>query len=286
MGFFGAIGGAFKGAGKWLGKEVKQLGDPWVRAAQGDFKGWASAMGHNLKRAAQVGAIVGTGGAAAAPMLAAGAAAGGMVEKGFSGDSGGVSGVLGSGIHGATSTMALGKAGNIGRGIMQGGGAAAGGGGASVASERMASAGAEMTTQVADATTRYGTNFGNVIQSGVDPSAMSIPSASNIGAGVSGGGGYAPSSVVGVPSGAEYTMMGSVPGGGGTLGNIGRGVAGWADNNKEMLIKGAGQWIEGNQRQGVDNRILDIREQQNAYQQSDEYWRRQMLLRGPQSRWS
>ena len=64
-------------------------------------------------------------------------------------------------------------------------------------------------------------------------------------------------------------------------------------DNPEMLIKGAGQWMAGNQqdatnRRGmaVDERMMDLRERQFAYDSNRERLREAMLLRGPTSRWA
>ena len=127
------IGKGVKKVGKKIGQEVKRGFDPITKAVKGDWKGALAGIGHNIKRGAQIGAVLGTGGAAGLGLGTIGAA-GGAIEGGFK-EGGSVKGALGGAVSGYGGVQAGKAVGNIGRGIagrVGGGGAEAvvGGGGA------------------------------------------------------------------------------------------------------------------------------------------------------------
>jgi hypothetical protein len=150
----GLYGKGLKGIGKGIGKVGKKLGqevrrgfDPIVKGVQGDWKGALAGIGHNIKRAAQVGAVLGTGGVAGVGLGAIGAA-GGAIEGGFKEGGGGFKDIVGGGIGGYGGVQTGKALGNIGRGVagrIGGSGAEAvaggmGGGGADITNTMMGTA--------------------------------------------------------------------------------------------------------------------------------------------------
>ena len=137
------IGKGVKKAGKLVGKEVKRAFDPIVKGVQGDWKGALAGIGHNIKRGAQVAAVLGSGGVAGVGLGTLGAA-GGAIEGGFKEGGGGLKDIAGGALSGYGGVQTGKALGNIGRGLvgvqqavpvaggMGGGGAEAvvGGGGA------------------------------------------------------------------------------------------------------------------------------------------------------------
>mgnify|MGYP003649189637 CR=1 FL=1 len=108
------IGKGVKKAGKWVGNEVVRTLDPIRKGIKGDWKGALAGIGHNIKRAAQVAAVAGSGGIAGVGLGTLGAIGGGA-EAAFSGK--GLKGTA-LGALGGYSGVQTGKAlGNIGRGI-------------------------------------------------------------------------------------------------------------------------------------------------------------------------
>ena len=59
MGIFDKIGRGFKNAGNWIGNEVGRVVAPIGSAIEGDWRGAASGIGRNIKRAGQAGALFG-----------------------------------------------------------------------------------------------------------------------------------------------------------------------------------------------------------------------------------
>jgi hypothetical protein len=86
----------------------------------------------------------------------------------------------------------------------------------------------------------------------------------------------------------------------GVQGGAGAGGGGWGDlwrDNRGKIIESglqaAGQVMTGREEGARDDRQLDIqqryadmREQQQLYEQGPEYWKRQLMLRGPTGRWA
>ena len=71
------IGKGVKKAGKWVGNEVVRTLDPIRKGIKGDWKGALAGIGHNIKRAAQVAAVAGSGGIAGVGLGTLGAIGGG-----------------------------------------------------------------------------------------------------------------------------------------------------------------------------------------------------------------
>ena len=59
MGIFDKIGQGFRNAGNWIGNEVGRVVAPIGSAIEGDWRGAASGIGRNIKRAGQAGALFG-----------------------------------------------------------------------------------------------------------------------------------------------------------------------------------------------------------------------------------
>jgi len=110
------IGRGVKKAGKWVGEEVKRSFDPIVKGVKGDWRGALAGIGHNIKRGAQVAAVLGTGGVAGVGLGTIGAA-GGALEGGFKEGGGGFKDIIGGGISGYGGVQTGKALGNIGRNI-------------------------------------------------------------------------------------------------------------------------------------------------------------------------
>ena len=110
------IGKGVKKAGQIVGNEVKRAFDPIVKGVQGDWKGALAGIGHNIKRGAQVGAVLGTGGVAGVGLGAIGAA-GGAIEGGFKEGGGGIKDIGFGALKGYGGVQAGKALGNIGRNV-------------------------------------------------------------------------------------------------------------------------------------------------------------------------
>ena len=119
------IGKGVKKAGKWVGEEVKKTFDPIVKGVKGDWKGALAGIGRNIKRGAQLGAVLGTGGVAGVGLGTLGAIGGGA-EAALSGKGlkGTAMGALG-GYGGVQTGKALGNIGRNGASRVGSGGAEA-----------------------------------------------------------------------------------------------------------------------------------------------------------------
>ena len=113
--------GFLKKAGKKVGKfGLEALGVPVSmgqnigKMIRGDVRGGLSGIGGDVKRAAQVAALVSTGGLAAPAMFAAG---GGMLQRGM-GEGASFRNVLGAGARGASGAVAARGVQNIGRSML------------------------------------------------------------------------------------------------------------------------------------------------------------------------
>jgi len=109
------IGKGVKKVGKKIGQEVRRGFDPITKAVKGDWKGALAGIGHNIKRGAQIGAVLGTGGVAGLGLGTIGAA-GGAIEGGFK-EGGSVKGALGGAVSGYGGVQTGKAVGNIGRNI-------------------------------------------------------------------------------------------------------------------------------------------------------------------------
>ena len=78
MGIFGDIGSGFAKAGRFVGDEVGRVFAPIGSAIEGDFRGALSGLGRNIKRAGQVGALVGANDIRGINVDALGAVGGGV----------------------------------------------------------------------------------------------------------------------------------------------------------------------------------------------------------------
>ena len=269
------IGRGVKKVGKVVGKEVKRAFDPIVKGVKGDWKGALAGIGHNIKRGAQVAAVLGTGGVAGVGLGAIGAA-GGAIEGGFKEGGGGFKDIIGGGISGYGGVQTGKALGNIGRNV----------------AGRVGSRGAE----AALANTTQGLVPGMTdaaLQGGALPNVPVRDMTSQL---VTGGGGInMPSVTSQVPLYAPNVPVSGVANVvGGEASNIGKSIwgkaGGYLDANKgDLLKKAAGQFMGGNQPAGDEyypggeEPMMDPREMQ-ALERERLY--REMMMRGPQSRWA
>lgn len=72
--------------------------------------------------------------------------------------------------------------------------------------------------------------------------------------------------------------------------NIGKNLFGrvgdYLGDNPDVLVNALGQTMTGLQQGGLDERMVALREQQQAYDQDRERLREQFLFRGSNSRWA
>ena len=261
------IGKAAKKAGKFVGKEVKRAFDPIVKGVKGDWKGALSGIGHNIKRGAQLGAVLGTGGVAGVGLGTLGAIGGGaeaaLSGKGFKGTA---LGTLG-GYGGVQAGKALG---NIGRNV----------------AGRVGSRGAE----AALANTTQGLAPGMTDAALQGATLPTVPVRDMTSQLVTGGGGINMPNITTVPLNVANVV-------GGDASNIGESIwskaGGYLDANKgDLLMKAAGQFLPGgDQRPGdepYEEPMMDPRERERLEREA---LMREMMMSGgsqyrPQSQFS
>ena len=235
----GLYGKGLKGIGKGIGKVGKKLGreirqgfDPITKGIKGDWRGALAGIGHNIKRAAQVGAVVGTGGVAGVGLGAIGAA-GGALEGGFKEGGGGLGDIAGGAISGYGGVKGAQTVGNIGRGVA---GKVAERGAIDVAGKVGERGAVDVASGIggSGALPAADTAITNTML-GPPPSIPAAP-------------GFLPS----VPQGADWGNIAMT--GGGDTSNIGRSLAGRAidaggdylsENKANLAMKAVGQFAGG-----------------------------------------
>ena len=251
------IGRGVKKVGKKVGQEVKRAFDPIVKGVQGDWKGALAGIGHNIKRGAQVAAVLGTGGVAGVGLGAIGAA-GGAIEGGFKEGGGGFKDIVGGGIGGYGGVQTGKALGNIGRGVA----GRVGGGGA----EAVVGGGGALSPDTAITNTMLGPpppipavpGFVPSVQQGAD-----WGNVANIGSNV-----VTPSDPSMWSKGLDYARSQATP---------------------EMAMKMAGQFMGGNQPAGDERYMPDdepMMSQSEMEALERERLRRAMMMQGPQSKWA